>query len=171
MFVGGSSDGALARSLVVGVCNLQMWAEKEMRNLLRLHAANIPCPKPVQLRLHILVMEFLGENGVASPRLKDANLPPARMRRAYTEVVLLLRNMYHRCRLVHADFSEYNLLVHADEVYVIDVSQSVELDHPRAFDFLREDCRHANDYFRRQGVATLTNKELFDFVVDQGVRC
>ena len=93
------------------------------------------------------------------------------MRRAYTEVVLLLRNMYHRCRLVHADFSEYNLLVHADEVYVIDVSQSVELDHPRAFDFLREDCRHANDYFRRQGVATLTNKELFDFVVDQGVRC
>ena len=121
--------------------------------------------------MHILVMEFLGENGVASPRLKDANLPPARMRRAYTEVVLLLRNMYHRCRLVHADFSEYNLLVHADEVYVIDVSQSVELDHPRAFDFLREDCRHANDYFRRQGVATLTNKELFDFVVDQGVRC
>jgi RIO kinase 1 len=148
---------------------VKMWAEKEMRNLLRIHAAGIPCPKPVQLRLHILVMEFLGKNGVASPRLKDAGLPPARMRRAYTEVILLLRNMYHRCRLVHADFSEYNLLVHEDEIHVIDVSQSVELDHPRAFDFLREDCKHANDYFRRQGVATLTNKELFDFVVDIGI--
>ena len=148
---------------------VKMWAEKEMRNLLRIHAAGIPCPKPVQLRLHILVMEFLGKNGVASPRLKDAGLPPARMRRAYTEVILLLRNMYHRCRLVHADFSEYNLLVHNDEIHVIDVSQSVELDHPRAFDFLREDCKHANDFFRRQSVATLTNKELFDFVVDIGI--
>lgn len=148
---------------------VKMWAEKEMRNLLRLHAAGIPCPKPIQLRLHILVMEFLGVSGTAAPRLKDAGLSPARMRRAYTEVIVLLRSMYQKCRLVHADFSEYNLLVHNDEIYVIDVSQSVELDHPRAFDFLREDCKHANDYFRRQSVATLTNKELFDFVVNPGI--
>ncbi len=148
---------------------VKMWAEKEMRNLLRLHAAGIPCPKPIQLRLHILVMEFLGVDGTASPRLKDAGLAPARMRRAYTEVVILLRSMYQKCRLVHADFSEYNLLFHQDEIYVIDVSQSVELDHPRAFDFLREDCKHANDYFRRQSIATLTNKELFDFVVNPAI--
>lgn len=32
----------------------QMWAEKEMRNLARLHAAGILCPKPLQLRLHVL---------------------------------------------------------------------------------------------------------------------
>eukprot|EP00204_Picochlorum_oklahomense_P000399 CAMPEP_0118800156 /NCGR_PEP_ID=MMETSP1161-20130426/2150_1 /TAXON_ID=249345 /ORGANISM="Picochlorum oklahomensis, Strain CCMP2329" /LENGTH=549 /DNA_ID=CAMNT_0006727949 /DNA_START=234 /DNA_END=1883 /DNA_ORIENTATION=- len=145
---------------------VKMWAEKEMRNLSRLHAAGIPCPKPIQLRLHILVMEFLGTGGTAAPRLKDAGLPPARMRRAYTEVILILWSLYQKCRLVHADFSEYNLLVHNDEIHVIDVSQSVELDHPRAFDFLREDCKHSNDYFRRQGVATLTNKELFDFVVN-----
>jgi RIO kinase 1 len=148
---------------------VKMWAEKEMRNLLRLHSAGIPCPKPHQLRLHVLVMEFLGTDGVAAPRLKDANLPPPRMRRAYTEVILLVRNLYQKCRLVHADLSEYNLLYHNDEVFVIDVSQSVELDHPRAFDFLREDCLHVNDYFRRQGIATLTTKELFDFAVDPGV--
>ena len=148
---------------------VKLWAEKEMRNLLRLHGAGIPCPKPHQLRLHVLVMEFLGKNGVAAPRLKDAGLPPQRMRRAYTEVVLLVRALYQKCRLVHADLSEYNLLVHNDEIYVIDVSQSVELDHPRAFDFLREDCLHVNDYFRRQGVATLTTKELFDFAVDPAV--
>lgn len=145
---------------------VKMWAEKEMRNLARLHTAGVPCPRPIQLRLHVLVMEFLGSNGVAAPRLKDAGLPPPRLRRAYTEVILLVRILYQKCRLVHADLSEYNLLVHDDQVYVIDVSQSVELDHPRAFDFLREDCRHVNDYFRRQGIATLTTKELFDFAVD-----
>ena len=148
---------------------VKLWAEKEMRNLLRIHAAGIPCPKPHQLRLHVLVMEFLGTDGVAAPRLKDAGLPLQRMRRAYTEVVILVRAMYQKCRLVHADLSEYNMLVHNDEIYIIDVSQSVELDHPRAFDFLREDCLHVNDYFRRQGVATLTTKELFDFTVDPAI--
>jgi RIO kinase 1 len=42
---------------------VQMWAEKEMRNLARLRAAGISAPRPIQLRLHILVMEFVGELG------------------------------------------------------------------------------------------------------------
>jgi serine/threonine-protein kinase RIO1 len=27
----------------------------------------------------------------------------------------------------------------------------VDLDHPKALDFLREDCKHVNDYFRKKG--------------------
>ena len=46
------------------------------------------------------------------------------------------------------------------------MSQSVDLDHPRALDFLREDAVHVNAFFRRAGVATLTTRELFDFAVD-----
>ena len=49
---------------------VKMWAEKEMRNLARLHSAGIRCPKPVQLRMHVLVMDFIGQNSVAAPRLK-----------------------------------------------------------------------------------------------------
>lgn len=54
----------------------------------------------------------------------------------------MVRALYQKCRLVHADLSEYNILVHDNQLYCIDVSQAVELDHPRAFDFLREGaCR------------------------------
>ena len=42
---------------------------------------------------------------MAAPRLKDAGLPPSRMRQAYTEMLVMLRNMYQKCRLVHADLS------------------------------------------------------------------
>lgn len=49
---------------------VKTWAEKEMRNLARLRAAGIPAPAPLLLRLHVLVMEFIGDDGVAAPRLK-----------------------------------------------------------------------------------------------------
>ena len=49
---------------------VKMWAEKEFRNLNRLQQAGIPSPKPVILRQHVLVMEFIGTEGVAAPRLK-----------------------------------------------------------------------------------------------------
>jgi len=42
---------------------VKMWAEKEMRNLKRLYAAGIKCPEPLYLKLHVLVMGFLGRKG------------------------------------------------------------------------------------------------------------
>ena len=42
---------------------VKMWAEKEMRNLKRLYSAGIKCPEPLYLKLHVLVMGFLGRKG------------------------------------------------------------------------------------------------------------
>lgn len=49
---------------------VKVWAEKEFRNLSRLRSAGIRSPEPVQLRMHVLAMEFVGTDGVAAPRLK-----------------------------------------------------------------------------------------------------
>ena len=144
---------------------VKVWAEKEMRNYRRLHAASIPCPKPILLKSHVLVMQFLGENGWPSPRLKDAQLSEKRFREAYVQTVTIMRRMYQRCRLVHGDLSEYNLLWHKNEVHVIDVSQSVETDHPSALDFLRKDVANVNDFFRKIGnLNVMTTRQLFEFV-------
>ncbi len=144
---------------------VKVWAEKEMRNYRRLYAAKIPCPKPILLKSHVLIMEFLGEDGWPSPRLKDAQISERRMRQAYVQTMLILRHMYQRCRLVHGDFSEYNLLWHDNQVYVIDVSQSVESDHPSALDFLRKDVSNVNDFFRKNGnLSVMTTRQLFEFI-------
>ena len=55
------------------------------------------------------------------------------------------------------------------ELWIIDVSQAVDLDHPHALEFLREDATHVNAFFRRAGIATLTTRELFDFAVDPSI--
>jgi RIO kinase 1 len=144
---------------------VKVWAEKEMRNYRRLHTAGIPCPVPVVLKSHVLIMEFLGVNGWPSPRLKDANLSERRMREAYVQTVIIMRRMYQVCRLVHGDLSEYNMLWHNNEVYVIDVSQSVETDHPSALDFLRMDASNVNGFFQKAGgLSVMTTRQLFEFV-------
>ncbi|KAI0216348.1 Serine/threonine-protein kinase rio1 [Massospora cicadina] len=146
---------------------VKVWAEKELRNLKRLVAADIPCPVPLLLRMHVLVMEFLGTaDGWAYPRLKDARISEDRYPALYAQLVKLMRRMYHVCKLVHADLSEYNILYHNKRLYIIDVSQSVEHDHPHALEFLRSDCANVTDYFRKKGVAVMSLKELFQFVMD-----
>ncbi|KAG6747196.1 hypothetical protein POTOM_049577 [Populus tomentosa] len=145
---------------------VKTWAEKEMRNLLRLKAAGIRCPTPVLLRLHVLVMEFIGKAGWAAPRLKDAALSLDKLREGYMEMIITMRALYQKCKLVHGDLSEYNILYLEGRLYIIDVSQAVDLDHPHALDFLREDCLHVSDFFKKHGVAVMTIRELFDFIVD-----
>ncbi|KAG1822736.1 RIO1 family-domain-containing protein [Suillus subaureus] len=144
---------------------VRLWAEKEMRNLKRLVSAGIPCPEPIEVRENILVMGFLGdEEGWASPRLKDADIPSALYPALYEELILNVRKMYHTCKLVHADLSEYNILFHGGHLCIIDVSQSVEHDHPSAFDFLRSDIKNIEDFFERFGVKCLGLRRCFDFI-------
>ncbi|KAF9986000.1 Serine/threonine-protein kinase RIO1 [Modicella reniformis] len=149
---------------------VKVWAEKEMRNLKRLHQAGIPCPEPLVLRMHVLVMGFLGDkNGWAYPRLKDAQIDEDRYPALYLQLVKYMRIMYQTCHLVHADLSEYNILYHSRTLYIIDVSQSVEHDHPHAFNFLRMDITNVSDYFRKKRVAVMGHKELFDFITDVSI--
>ena len=148
---------------------VKVWAEKEMRNLRRIYGSGIPCPEPIYLRLHVLVMGFLGDRkGVPAPRLKDVELEgdeiEKRWRSLYLQLVGYMRILYRKCRLVHADLSEYNVLYHEDKLWIIDVSQSVEHDHPRSLEFLRMDIKNVSDYFKRKGVNALPERSVFEFV-------
>lgn len=49
---------------------VRVWAEKEMRNLVRLETGGVRAPKPSLLRSHVLLMEFLGTDGWPAPKLK-----------------------------------------------------------------------------------------------------
>lgn len=105
---------------------------------------------PYLLKNNVIVMEFIGEHGHAAPRLKDAEILD--LQQTYVDVLFIMRRMYQLCHLVHADFSEYNMLYYQGEVYVIDVSQAVEHDHPMSLDFLRRDCSNINEFFKRRGL-------------------
>jgi len=145
---------------------VRLWAEKEMRNLARMFKCGIPCPEPILLKNNVLLMTFIGEDGVAAPLLKDAQLTEIKSRELYLDVILLVRRLYHDCRLIHGDLSEFNMLFCRGKAYIIDVSQSVEHDHPHAIEFLRKDLTNVTEFFRKRNVPTMTIRELFEFVTD-----
>lgn len=119
---------------------VRTWAEKELRNLARIYKGEVNVPKPILLRSHVLLMEFIGTNGWPSPKLKDVVLTASKLRKLYRECVETMWRLYNKCKLVHADLSEYNILYHDGSIVIIDVSQAVEHDHPMALEFLRKDC-------------------------------
>ncbi|CAH8850324.1 unnamed protein product [Trichobilharzia szidati] len=158
------------------------WSEKEYRNLLRINQSGlINAPKPLRLKGVVLLMTFIGKDGVPAPKLKDVCLEEEEEENMgegkgdkqtpnwsnlYSQVINDIRTLFQKCRLVHADLSEYNLLYLDGKVWMIDVSQAVEHESPQALEYLRTDCHNINTFFRKQGVSTLTLRELFEWVVN-----
>jgi len=148
--------------------NVKKYAEKEMRNLKKLQNAGIPCPIPYLLKDHVMVMSFIGKQGFPAPSLRDANFnSEEKLFTVYGQVVQNMRKMYKDAHLIHSDLSEYNILYYHGQVYFIDVSQSVESHHVNAKAFLRNDCHHVNDFFKKQGlISILTDRELFEYIIN-----
>lgn len=146
---------------------IRMWAEKEMHNLNRMREAGIRTPNVILLKKHILVMTFIGENQKAAPKLKDVPLSTADKQIAYEQCLEMMERLYKVCNLVHADLSAYNMLWHKGQVWFIDVSQSVEPNHPHGLEFLLRDCTNVSMFFSNLGVAgVLKPHELFNKVTN-----
>lgn len=138
---------------------INMWAEKEMHNLMRMQKFGINCPEVITLKKNLLVMSFIGSNNIAAPKLKNAILSDAELICAYDEIVQIMCTLYNDCKLVHADLSEYNILWHDEKCWLIDVAQSVEPGHPSALEFLMRDCYNISTFFTRKGCPEVRNKE------------
>ncbi|KAK1127029.1 hypothetical protein K0M31_004643 [Melipona bicolor] len=145
---------------------VRTWAEKEFRNLIRLQQGKVIAPKPILLRSHVLLMDFIGTNGCPSPKLKDVVLTASKPRKLYRECIEIMWKLYNKCKLVHADLSEYNMLYRDGSIIIIDVSQAVEHYHPMALEFLRKDCTNVTEFFKKNEVGVMPVKELFNFITD-----
>jgi RIO kinase 1 len=125
------------------------WTKKEFRNLKRAEEAGIPVPHPIAMRENILVMELIGGKGKAAPTLKDIELELEEARRVFERIAEYISVLYNRAGLVHADLSEFNVLYEGEPV-IIDMGQSVTLDHPMARKFLERDVTNIARYFQKK---------------------
>ncbi|MGC8571792.1 MAG: serine protein kinase RIO [Candidatus Micrarchaeia archaeon] len=121
------------------------WCKKEYRNLQIAIEAHVNAPKPFMFKKNILAMSLIENNGKPAPKLHDILLDnPQNVYNQILKSVSLLYNM----ELVHADLSEYNILIADKEVpYLIDFGQAVDIKHPNALQFLKRDITNISTYF------------------------
>ncbi len=123
------------------------WALKEFNNLKKLYNAGVRVPKPIAREGNIIVMEYIGTEEQPAPLLKDAEVND--YKEVFEKIKEYLRIMYHKANLVHADFSEYNVLMHENEPVIIDVGQTVSKENPMAMEFLQRDVKNITRFFRK----------------------
>ncbi len=131
------------------------WAQKEFKNLSRMHDAGVSVPKPKDCYKNILVMDYISEDGYPALLMKDTKLKtPTKVFRKVLENMRLIQE----AELVHGDLSEYNILMRDGDPVVIDVGQAVTLDHPSAEEWFQRDVTNIANYFSRLGVRTDTER-------------
>ena len=122
------------------------FAQKEFKNLQICEKAGVHSPRPLLQVKNILVMEFLGEEGLPYTPLNT--LGPE----SITQLKSILKDVkkMYEAGLVHADLSEYNVLV-GPAPYLIDFGQGVILAHPNADKYLERDVYNIVSYFAKYG--------------------
>jgi len=111
------------------------------------------------------VMEFLGENGIPYPRMKDR--APDDPRRAFEMILQDMRLLYQKAGLVHADLSEYNILM-APEPYIIDFSMATDVESPMSSSYLERDIANILRYFGKLGLRVPDAREIMKYITGQG---
>jgi RIO kinase 1 len=129
-----------------------MWAFAEFEALSSLYQRGAPVPYPVQVDGTELLMEFIGADGVAAPRLAQSRAG-GRELIALLDQVIEAMHLFARAGFAHGDLSPYNLLVHDGRVVVIDLPQIVDaVSNPNGIALLHRDCVNIAEWFTRKQV-------------------
>ncbi len=129
---------------------LDLWVEKEFRNLQRFKKSGVRVPEPYARSGNILVMEFVGDEGFPAPKLKEVRDPGIDPEIILRDILDNVTRGYRSAELVHSDLSEYNVLLWRSKPWIIDVSQAVTTAHPRALEYLRRDITTIIRFFRKR---------------------
>jgi RIO kinase 1 len=136
------------------------WAFAEFEALGQLWALDLPVPYPVQMDGTELLMEFIGGEEGAAPRLAQTRPEPELLADLFEQ----LRETMTTLALhgwTHGDLSAYNVLLDDERLVLIDWPQIVDvIGNPSGQDFLQRDCRTMCAWFSSRGLA-VDGDELF----------
>ncbi len=143
----------------IKVDTMSWLAAHEFEMLRRAWKGGAPVPAPARRVENLLSMRYLGDAEGPAPRLHDIRLDAPE---PFLEKVLEAVGALARSGVVHSDLSAFNLLVHKDRPYLIDLSDAIRVDRTGAVPWVR--LSQARDalvhglqavaaYFRKYGLS------------------
>jgi RIO kinase 2 len=134
-------------------------AEKEFEALKLTHACGVAVPEPIFQNRHTIVMGVIEGGELSQYREIEDPLE------VLEEILLNVRKAYLDAGVVHADLSEYNVILKPDRhVLIIDWPQYVTKDHPNSKDLLTRDVKNLLDFFNRRFRVKVEIEEVYNFV-------
>jgi RIO kinase 1 len=128
---------------------IYLWTRKEFKNLQSAEASGIRVPRPIAFHKNILVMEYIGTPPEPAPTFAGSEVEEA----DYDWTFETIRALWKRAKLVHADFSEFNVFKTERERVLFDMGSAVLSSHPQAEEFLKRDIANMVRFFRKRGIA------------------
>ena len=99
---------------------------------------------------------------IDAPLLKDVKLENPQ--ETFDTIIDFISKMYNKAELVHGDISAFNVLMHGNQPYLIDLGQGVLLEHPNALEFLKRDIHNIVSYFKKFNIQADENKIYNDII-------
>lgn len=133
------------------------WVEREFEQLRRLFDAGVAIPRPLAMSGGVILMEYVGSEADAAPRLRDVALGADAARSALRWVLYDVELMLG-ANVVHGDLSAFNILWWEGRTKIIDFPQAVDPRFNRnARALLDRDVANVCDYFARCGAPADAN--------------
>ncbi len=123
------------------------WVRREFSLLTKLQQAGMNVPKVYECVDASILMDYIGDNENAAPRLIDVVLEKDD---AVTALKSILKDIqiFIEHKIVHGDLSAYNILWWNKKPYVIDFPQSVDIaQNPNAQELFQKDIDNIKKYF------------------------
>ena len=125
-----------------------LWAKKEFKNISQCYQCGIPVVKPIHVSKNILVMEFVGEHGKPVKTLLESKVD----QKDYNLCIQIITDLFKNAKLVHGDFSEFNIFKTDTGLKLFDLGSAVDLNHPKMIDFLKRDINNISNFFVKRGL-------------------
>ena len=133
------------------------WCRREYKNLRVASRCGVNCPDPVTSSDNILVMSFIGENGLPSPRIIDVKLENPQ--EIYKLTIKEMKKL-SKAGLIHGDLSVYNILFRNGPIF-IDFSHTTTPKNPIAPELLKRDVKNINAYFTKLNIRVINSEKLY----------
>jgi RIO kinase 1 len=142
------------------------WAMAEFEALGALWDLGLPVPYPVQLNDREMLMEFIGADGEAAPRLVQTRPAPDLLAELFEQLRASMLVLAQR-GWAHGDLSPYNVLLHDERLVIIDWPQIVDIiGNPKGFEFLERDVANMCRWFVSKGLPVDEGELLGDLIAE-----
>ena len=120
-------------------------AEREFEALKMVYPQGVSVPEPIGHNRHVVVMGFI--EGAELYRVPEVPNPDA----VLDEILENVRIAYKKAGVIHADLSEFNVVLNPDfHILIIDWPQFVTVDHPNAEALLKRDVKNILTFFKKR---------------------